>query len=463
MSNKFSVVIAGRPNVGKSTLFNRLIGKSMAIIDDQPGVTRDWRDGDAKIFDLRFKLYDTAGLEDLRKKGSISERMANQTNEALKRADVILMMVDGRAGLTDDDKFIAREIRKTGRPIILLVNKCEGTKLPDGYHDAMALGFEHSLAVSGLHGENMDDIYNALKEYAPESSIVSEDEEDDLGVKRLHIAITGRPNAGKSTLANQYVGEERMMTGPEAGLTRDAIHINFEYNGEPIRLVDTAGIRRRARIDKKLEKISVQEALRAIRLAHVVILMMDADKPFDKQDYTIAQHVASEGRCLVIAINKWDECKHKNEVIKMIHAKIDASLAQLSGVKVIPISALKNDGLDKLMEAVFSSYEIWNRRVPTSQLNKWFESMVASHPPPISGGGRIKLRYVTQMKGRPPTFGLWGTKLKDLPESYVRFLTNGLRKTFDFQGVPIRWLLKTGNNPFEPTKKKRTGKPRKRK
>lgn len=463
MSDNFSVVIAGRPNVGKSTLFNRLIGKSMALIDNQPGVTRDWRDGDAKLFDLRFKLYDTAGLEDVRKKGSIPERMAQQTNAALTRADVILMMVDGQVGLTDDDKFIAREIRKTGRPIVLLVNKCEGPKMPDGFHDALSLGFEHSLAVSSLHGENMDDIYDALLEYAPDYAKVPDDEDDDEPYNRLHIAITGRPNAGKSTLANQYIGEERMMTGPEPGLTRDSIHINFDYDGHPIRLVDTAGIRRRARIDEKLEKMSVQEALRAIRLAHVVILMMDADKPFDKQDYTIAQHVAQEGRCLVIAINKWDECKHKAEVIKMIHAKISASLAQLSGVKVVPISALKNDGLDKLMEAVFEAHEIWNRRVSTSQLNRWFEGMVSSHPPPISGNGRIKMRYITQMKGRPPTFGLWGTKLRNLPESYVRFLTNGLRKTFDFQGVPIRWHLKTAENPFEPTKKKRTGKPRKRK
>ncbi|MDX9690162.1 MAG: ribosome biogenesis GTPase Der [Alphaproteobacteria bacterium] len=457
MKQMFSVAIAGRPNVGKSTLFNRLIGKSMAIIDDQPGVTRDWRDGDGRLFDLRFKLYDTAGLEDRRPGGSISARMAKQTKMALGRSDVILMMVDGRTGLTDDDRFIAREVRKENKPIILLVNKCESTKLPEGYHEALALGFDKVIAISAQHGENMHEVYEALKPYAPEKAFAPDEEDEDLGEEgspRLHIAIAGRPNAGKSTLANQYIGEERMLTGPEPGLTRDAIHINFDYKGQPVRLVDTAGMRRRARVDEALEKMSVKESLRAIRLAHVVILVLDAEMPFDKQDYTIAQHVAKEGRGLVIAVNKWDKVKDRQAVIRMIQAKVEASLAQLAGVRIIPISAKKGDGLDQLMDAVFKTYEKWNVRLSTGQLNRWFEGMVASHPPPIVGGGRVKPRYITQMKGRPPTFGMWGNKLGDLPESYLRFLTNGLRKGFNMQGVPIRWVLKKGENPYDPAKGK---------
>lgn len=451
MKKMFSIAIAGRPNVGKSTLFNRLIGKAMAIIDDQPGVTRDWRDGEGNLFDLHFRLYDTAGLEDLRPRGSIAARTAQRTKEAMARVDVIMMMVDGRAGLTNDDLFIAREIRKADRPIIVLVNKCESTKVTAGFNEALTLGFDRVIAISAKHGEGLGDVYDALKELAPETAFESEEEDaaQDESEKRLHLAITGRPNAGKSTLANQLIGEERMLTGPEPGLTRDAIHMEFAYRGQPIRLVDTAGIRRRARIDEKLEKMSVQESLRSIRLAHVVILMIDADMPFDKQDYTIAQHVAEEGRGLVLAINKWDTVTEKTATLRMIQAKVEASLAQLSGVPIVPLSALKGDGLNALMKAVFQVYETWNKRVSTGQLNRWFAGMLADHPPPIVGGGRVKPRYITQMKGRPPTFGMWGNKLDKLPESYLRFLTGGLRRTFDFQGVPIRWDLKKGENPYD--------------
>lgn len=448
MKKEFSVVIAGRPNVGKSTLFNRLVGKAMAIIDDQPGVTRDWRDGEASLFDLHFKLYDTAGLEDVRPKGSISARTADRTKEALSRADVIMMMVDGREGLTNDDKFIAREIRKADRPIILLVNKCESTKLPAGYHEALSLGFEQIIAISAKHGDGLSEIHEALEAYAPKEARKKAKPVDDDEEKSLNIAIAGRPNAGKSTLVNQLVGEERMLTGPEPGLTRDAIHISYEHQGKPVRLVDTAGMRRRSRIDERLEKMSVQETLRAIRLAHVVILVIDADMPFDKQDYTIAQHVAEEGRGLVIAVNKWDTIQEKPETLRMIQAKVEASLAQLSGVQIVPISALKGNGISTLMKAVAKTYETWNKRVSTGQLNRWFAGMVADHPPPIVGGGRVKPRYITQLKGRPPTFGMWGNKLDKLPESYIRFLTNGLRRTFDLQGVPIRWNLKKGDNPY---------------
>jgi len=448
MTKPFSIAIAGRPNVGKSTLFNRLIGKSMAIVDDQPGVTRDWRDGEGSLFGLHFKLYDTAGLEDSRPRGSIAARTADRTKEALGHADVILMMVDGREGLTADDRFIAREIRRANRPIILLVNKCESTRLPPGYHEAASLGFDTVIALSAKHGDGLAELSEAIAPFAPEEPHKKVKQEDDDEEMSLHIAIAGRPNAGKSTLVNQLVGEERMLTGPEPGLTRDAIHIPFTYQGKPIRLVDTAGMRRRARIDERLEKMSVQESLRAIRLAHVVVLVIDADMPFDKQDYLIAQHVAEEGRGLVIAINKWDTITEKPAVLRMIQAKVEASLAQLSGVSIVPISALKGNGVHALMKAVNKTYDTWNMRVSTGKLNRWFAGMIADHPPPIVGGGRVKPRYITQLKGRPPTFGMWGNKLDKLPESYIRFLTNGLRRTFDLQGVPIRWTLKKGENPY---------------
>lgn len=454
MKKSFSIVLAGRPNVGKSTLFNRLIGKAMAIIDDQPGVTRDWRDGQARLLDLHFKLYDTAGLEKERPRGSLAARTAARTAEAMEKADVLLLMLDGQEGLREEDKVVARELRKADKPIVVLVNKCEGPKLPSGFYEALELGFDHVVAISAKHGENLGELYGILKTYAPESAFAPEEPEEGEEERRLHIAIAGRPNAGKSTLLNRLIGEERMLTGPEPGLTRDAIHVGWEYEGKPIRLVDTAGLRKRARIDERLEKMSAQETLRAIRLAHVVILVLDADKPFDKQDYTIAQHVAEEGRALVIAVNKWDAIKERTETLKMIKAKVEASLAQLGGVAFVPISALKGQGLPVLMREVIKSYEIWNKRVSTGQLNRWFEGMIQSNPPPIVGGGRVKPRYVTQMKSRPPTFVMWGNKLSKLPESYLRFLTNGLRRTFGFDGVPIRWILKKGENPYDDRKKK---------
>lgn len=470
----FHVAIAGRPNVGKSTLFNRLVGKTMALVDDTPGVTRDWRAGEARLQNLHFTLYDTAGLEEKRPKDSLAARTAIRTQQALQKADVVLFVVDGRAGITGADKDVAREVRKTGKPVILLVNKCEGTKLPPGFNEVGSLGFADPLPISATHSEGLADIYEALLPYVPEDhefstpkpklsrrraeeqakkaaseAVEGEEAEDEEELKSLNLAIVGRPNAGKSTMVNALIGEERQLTGPEPGLTRDAIPIAWDYHGKPIRLIDTAGLRRRARIEAGLEKMSAAETLRAIRLAHVVVLVLDAEQPFDKQDYTIAQHVAEEGRALVVAVNKWDKVKERTTVLRMINAKIEASLAQVAGVPIVTMSALNGDGLNHLMKTVMQTYEVWNKRVSTGQLNRWLEHMEANHPPPIVSGRRVKLRYMTQVKARPPTFAMWVNKPVDLPDSYTRFLTNGLRETFKLGGVPIRWLLKKGQNPYE--------------
>ncbi len=449
----FTIAIAGRPNVGKSTLFNRLVGKQMAMVDDQPGVTRDWREGDGHLFDMRFRVIDTAGLEDTRVKGSIGARTATQTKQALAQAAVVLLVVDARAGVTSADTIIARELRKTGKKILLIANKCEGTRLPASMEETVSLGFGEPLPISAAHGDGMMDLYEILTPFAEAAEAAeakSEDEED----KHLIIAVVGRPNAGKSTLINKLIGEDRMLTGPEPGLTRDAIPIAWDYHGQAIRLVDTAGMRRRVRITEVLEKMSVQESLRAIRLAHVVILVLDATQPFDKQELTIAKHVIEEGRALVVALNKWDLIKDKKGTLKTIREMAEDSLAQVTGVPLVPICALEGEGLKNLMRDAMRMYEMWNVRVSTGKLNRWLEDMEANHPPPISGGRRIKLRYMTQVKSRPPTFSMWVNKPDNLPESYLRFLTHGLRDTFNLSGIPIRWQLMKSENPYEDKKKK---------
>ena len=450
----FTVAIAGRPNVGKSTLFNRLIGRSMAIVSDESGVTRDWREGEAKLFDLKFRVLDTAGLEGSRTKGSLPERLAQQTKQALDQTHVILFVVDARTSLTSEDKAVAREIRKTGKPVILLANKCESSHLPEGFDEFTSLGFGEAIPISATHGDGMMDVYGLLSERmqgVEEQEAIQNNADDE---KNLNVAIVGRPNAGKSTLVNHLIGEDRMLTGPEPGLTRDSIAIGWQYNEQPVRLVDTAGMRRRTKISEKLEKTSVQESLRAIRLAHVVVLVIDATGKIDKQDLTIAQHVVEEGRALVIALNKWDAVKEKRETLDYVKGRVGDSLSQVSGVPVVTLSAMKGDGLERLMDTVLRIYDVWNTRVSTNKLNNWLEDMEANHPPPITSGRRIKLRYMTQIKSRPPTFALWVNKPINLPDSYQRFLTNGLRELFKLQGVPIRWILKKSENPYEDKRNK---------
>lgn len=439
--------------MGKSTLFNRLVGKQMAIVNDQPGVTRDWRIGDGHLFDLQFRVIDTAGLEDSRTKGSVSARTALNTKKALEQTQVILFVVDARAGVTPADASIARELRKTGLPIVLIANKCEGAILPASMIETVSLGFGDPLPISASHGDGLMDLYECLVKCVPEEKFKAEDDADDE--KHMIIAVVGRPNAGKSTLINQLIGEDRMLTGPEPGLTRDAIPIAWEFHGKPVRLVDTAGMRRRVRVTEALEKLSVQESLRAIRLANVVILVLDATQPFDKQELVIAHHVIEEGRALVVALNKWDLVVDKKLVAKQIRAKAEASLAQVEGVPLVQICALKGEGLKDLMRETMHIYDNWNIRVSTGKLNRWLEDMEAEHPPPIIANRRIKLRYMTQVKSRPPTFSMWVNKPVDLPESYLRFLTHGLRDTFKLQGVPIRWQMKKSENPYEDKKKKR--------
>jgi GTP-binding protein len=447
----FTIAIAGRPNVGKSTLFNRLVGKQMALVNDQPGVTRDWREGEGHLFDLNFRVIDTAGLEEIRPKRSLSARTAQRTKKALEQTHVILLIVDARAGMTSEDMTIARELRKTGKPILLLANKCESTILPASMEEAVSLGFGDPLPISASHGDGMMDLYEGLSKYIPQGEPEAAQENEE---KSVILAVIGRPNAGKSTLINQLIGQDRMLTGPEPGLTRDAIPIAWKYCDRPLRLVDTAGMRRRARVTEELERMSVQETLRAIRLAHVVILVLDATQPFDKQELIMARHVVEEGRALVVALNKWDLVKDKKLIKKQIREKAQVSLAQVEGLPLVEVCALDGEGLKELMRETMRIYESWNVRVSTGKLNRWLQEMIEAHPPPITAGRRLKLRYVTQVKSRPPTFSLWVNKPVDLPESYQRFLTRGLRETFKLEGVPIRWQLKKSENPYEDKKKR---------
>ncbi|AWU93739.1 ribosome biogenesis GTPase Der [Azospirillum ramasamyi] len=459
----FTVVLVGRPNVGKSTLFNRLAGKKLALVDDTPGVTRDWRSAPAHVGGLSFTVVDTAGLEDVTD-DSLEARMRRQTEQALARADVALFIIDARAGITPLDRHFANLLRRSKTPVLLVANKTEGKASQPGMFESYELGLGDPIPLSAEHGEGMADLVEALLPYAPPDDEAETKEADDgfdpsipIGdqpepeedrSKPIQIAIVGRPNVGKSTLLNSLLGEERVLTGPEAGMTRDAIAVDWEWRDRRFKLVDTAGMRRRARVDEKVEKLAVADSLRVIRMANVVVLVVDAGAILDKQDLTIARLVISEGRALVIAVNKWDTVDDRAMALRQVEDKLQASLGYIKGVKVVTISALKGYKLETLLDGVLETYTVWNRRIPTAQLNRWIEGVLEHHPPPLVEGRRIKIRYVTQVKTRPPTFALFVNKPLDLPESYQRYLTTHLRESFDMPGVPVRLLLRKGKNPY---------------
>ena len=453
-----TIAIVGRPNVGKSTLFNRLTAKRAALVSDMPGLTRDRREGEAEIAGHKVTLVDTAGLEDSAP-GTIAARMRAQSETAIARADLVLFMFDARGGVIPADAAFARVVRQSGRPAIVVANKCEGRAGTDGFYDAFQLGLGEPIAISAEHGEGIVDLVEAIlaalglkpvrKHRHRRNGEPEEEEAAPAGPSHpVRIAIVGRPNAGKSTLVNALLGEERMITGPEPGLTRDAVATDFAWDGRPIRLFDTAGLRRKARITEAAEKLAASDAVRAIRFAEVVVVLIDAEHPFEHQDLTIASLAIDEGRALVVAVNKWDLVVDQQRKLKELREMAEEQLAQVAGVPLVAISALAGRGLDKLMAAVLRGYEIWNRRVPTPDLNRWLAEALERHAPPASKGRRIKIRFMTQPSARPPTFVAFCARAEALPKAYVRYLTNSLRAAFDLPGVPIRFKLRKGENPF---------------
>ncbi len=464
----FTLAIIGRPNVGKSTLFNRLVGKRLAIVDDTPGVTRDRREGDASISDLKFRILDTAGLEEATD-GSIESRMRQQTEQAVAEADVALLLIDARAGVTPTDSHFAQWLRTQNTPVILAANKCEGAQAEAGLLEAYSLGLGDPLPLSAEHGLGLEGLYDALVPYREEAEAAAareaamqsgdddllpqdsgeEDDDETVLAGPLRLAIVGRPNAGKSTLVNRLLGEERMLTGPEAGITRDAIATHWTWEGRDIQMVDTAGLRKQARVQEKLEHLAVNDTFRAIQYAQVVVLLLDAEQPLEKQDLTIARKVVDEGRALIIAVNKWDSVANRSEAMATIKDRLQTSLQQIRGVKVVTMSALTGRGVDKLMPTIFEVFETWNARVPTGALNRWLSTMLEAHPPPMgSHGKRLTIRYATQAKTRPPTFFLFSSTAGKLPDSYLRYLANGLRDDFGLDGIPIRIYTRSGKNPY---------------
>ncbi len=458
-----TVAIVGRPNVGKSTLFNRLVGRRLALVAKEPGVTRDRREGAARLFDLEFTAVDTAGLEEA-EADSLEARMRAQTDRAVAAADLALLLIDARAGITPLDRHFADWLRRGPTPVVLVANKCESRTGEAGRLEAFALGLGEPVPLSAEHNLGLSDLRDAIQDAlegralerdaqapeqdAPEQDAPGQEAAEEEGERPLQLAIVGRPNVGKSTLVNRLVGEERVLTGPEAGITRDAIAIEWSYKGRPIRLIDTAGLRRRAKAVAKLEKLSAGDALRAIDFAQVVVLLVDAAAPMEKQDLTIARQVLDEGRALVIAVNKWDACTERAAVLKGLRERLERSLSQSRGLSVVTVSALRGQNLDRLLDAVFSAYDVWNRRVPTAALNSWLAAMVQRHPPPAPGGRRIRLRYATQAKIRPPSFVIFCSRPQAVPDSYLRYLENGLRDDFDLPGTPIRITLRKGKNPY---------------
>jgi GTPase len=441
----FAVAIFGRPNVGKSTLFNRLVGRRLALVDDTPGVTRDRRDGEARIADLEFRITDTAGLEEAAP-SSLAGRIQSQTESALDGADVALLVIDAREGITEVDRHFANWLRRSGKPVVVLANKAEGRSALPGIGEAYRLGLGDPVPISAEHGEGLAELYDRLTPFSsgPHAPVTAPS-------KALQLAIVGRPNVGKSTLVNRLIDEERLLTGPEAGITRDAIAVDWMWRGRPIRLVDTAGLRRRPRVQGRLEQLSVGDALRAIRFAETVIVVMDAQQPFERQDLTIARLVAEEGRAIVLVANKWDAIDDRPALLDQLRERVSASLPQLQGVAVVPASGLTGFGLDAMMVAVGAADKIWNRRIPTADLNHWLRAVEQRHPPPLVAGRRLRLRYMTQVNTRPPTFALFASKPGELPDSYRRYLVNALRAEFDLPGTPIRMMLRRGKNPYDPS------------
>lgn len=450
--NEKIVAIIGRTNVGKSTLFNRLIGRKKAIVHDRPGVTRDRREGNATLFDLAFRLIDTAGLEE---SGPLSDAMWKQTEKAINDADLLLYMIDARIGITPQDLKLADFLRKKNKPLILLANKSEGNDQIYGVSEAYQLAIGDPLPISAEHALGMDALYNELKKYIDpslkkksrrqEAKEAQNTELEDV----IQIAIVGRPNVGKSTLVNHLLKDERVLTGPEAGVTRDAIAIDWKYKGRNLRLVDTAGLRKRAKIEDDLEKLAAADTKRSAFLAQVVVLVLDADAVLEKQDLTIASQVIQEGRALIIAVNKWDIVKNKTDSLERLRDKLQTSLRQVRGIPFLTISATKEKGLDALMKAIFNIYDKWNKRIPTAPLNRWLQEAIERHPTPMAQNGRrIPMKYITQHKTRPPSFVIFSSNPDKLPESYYRYLVNGIRDNFDLDGVPIRLNVKKQNNPY---------------
>jgi GTP-binding protein len=445
------VAIIGRPNVGKSTLFNRLVGKRVALVDDRPGVTRDRREGEARLFDLTFTIMDTAGFED-EDAQTLPGRMRAQTEAAVRDADAALFLVDARAGITPLDEEIGRWLRSEDTPVIVAANKAEGRDGETGRLEAFSLGLGEPIALSAEHGEGLADLFESLRPYVEREEEIAEEEDEEDPSRPLHMAIVGRPNAGKSTLVNMMLGEERMITGPEAGITRDSIKLDWEWNGRVVHLVDTAGLRKRAKVEDKLEKLSAMDTRRAIDMAEVVVLLLDATRGLEAQDLRIADQVIEEGRGLVIALNKWDVADHASSLFNGVKAALQEGLSQLKDVPLLTVSGKTGKGIDQLLGAAFEIRDSWSRRVTTGELNRWFEKAVDTNPPPAPGGRRIKLRYITQVKTRPPTFVVFGTRVDQLPESYRRYLLNSMRRDLKLGPVPLRMTMRAPKNPYDANK-----------